>query len=179
HLTDPAQVAQAVVNALAMKLSTTNVVDHLVASLVDRDMLVVLDNCEHVLGGCQALVARVLSMAPGVRFLTASRQALGISGERVVEVRPLAAPDPDVALRVQDASRYPAIQLLDERASAISSHYRLTDESIDLVAQLVRRLDGLPLAIELAAARLRSLSLRELLERVSDRFRILGGGDPT
>lgn len=179
HLTDPAQVAQAVVNALAMKFSTTNVVDHLVASLMDRDMLVVLDNCEHVLSGCQAFVARVLSMAPGVRFLTASRQALGISGERVVEVRPLVAPDPDAALRVQDASRYPAIQLLDERASAISSHYRLTDESIDLVAQLVRRLDGLPLAIELAAARLRSLSLRELLERVSDRFRILGGGDPT
>lgn len=179
HLTDPAQVAQAVAGALAMKFSTTNVVDHLVAALVDLEILVVLDNCEHVLSGCQAFVARVLPMAPGARILTASRQPLGIVGERVIEVRPLETPASDAPLRTQEATRYPAIRLLDERASAISSHYRLTDETVGVVAQLVRRLDGLPLAIELAAARLRSLSLPELLDRVSDRFRILGGGDPT
>ncbi|MBF6269236.1 ATP-binding protein [Nocardia farcinica] len=179
HLTDPADVAQAVASALGAKFSSPDVVDHLIAALADREILIVLDNCEHVVSGCQVFVGRVLRAAPGVRFLVTSRQALGITGERVLAVRTLGAPASGTVLRVEDAAAYPAIRLLDERAGAVSAHHRITEENVELAAQLVRRLDGLPLAIELAAARLRSLSLAELLARITDRFRVLAGGDPT
>ncbi|MCF7550672.1 LuxR C-terminal-related transcriptional regulator [Pseudonocardia sp. WMMC193] len=178
-LTDEADVAEAVAAALDLRSSSALVTEHLVAHLAEQALLLVLDNCEHVLGGCQALADVVLRHAPHVRLLATSRQPLAITGEQAVAVRPLATPEPDAELTLRAARTYPAVRLLEERASATAAHFRLTESNVGTAAQLCARLDGLPLAIELAAARLRSLSIEQLLARVEDRFRMLSQGDPT
>ncbi|PXY23442.1 hypothetical protein BAY59_27620 [Prauserella coralliicola] len=179
ELSDPADVAEAVMAALALRFSSADVVDNLVAAVSRYEMLLVLDNCEHVLSGCQALTSRLLRAAPGLRILATSRERLGVQGERILELHPLQSPEPGHRIGLPAARRYEAIMLLEERARAVCPHHELTEANLEAAIALVHRLDGLPLAIELAAARLRSLSLEELLARVDDRFRMLAGGDPT
>jgi non-specific serine/threonine protein kinase len=136
--------------------------------LSDKKGLLVVDNCEHVLDECAQVVARALAAAPELRVLLTSRQALGVLGERVWSVSPLPAPEAPRSL----GPEYPAMTLFAERARAVSPEFRITPENWDVVAQICRRLDGLPLAIELAAARLSSLSLDELLDGLSCRYEL-------
>ncbi|MGV9773017.1 AfsR/SARP family transcriptional regulator [Streptosporangium sp. NPDC003464] len=148
----------------------------LVSGLTGKRLLIVLDNCEHVVEAAAELADRVLASCPGVRILATSREPLGIIGELTWPVPPLGLPpsggDPGEALG------YPAVRLFAERAAAVRPGYRPEDEA-DAVVRICRELDGTPLAIELAAARLRSLSAEQIAHRLDDRFRLLTGGSRT
>lgn len=145
----------------------------------DRSMLLVLDNCEHVLPGCRRLVSALLNVSTELRVLATSREPLRIRGERVIVVRPLAIPPSDRDITVDELRKYPAAAMLEARAKAASDEFEITEGEVSSVAKLCARLDGMPLAIELAAVRLRSLSIHDLLARIDDRFALLNIGDPT
>jgi non-specific serine/threonine protein kinase len=143
------------------------------AHLADKRLLLVLDNCEHVLATCGRLVAGLLPRAPGLRVLATSREPLGIPGEHVWQVRPLSVPsDAEALLEGGSAQRYEALALFEERAAAVVPGFELGRDNIVPVARLCDRLDGLPLAIELAAARLRALSVEQMLATLEDRYEL-------
>jgi predicted ATPase/DNA-binding CsgD family transcriptional regulator len=179
-LADPRLVPKAVMTALGLQDESgrwplSRLTDH----LAPLRLLLVLDNCEHLLDACAVLADSLLQDAPELRILATSRQPLGIAGERVVPVDPLGLPDGG-ARPVRDAvARSEAVELLLERSGAAGSDLALTEANVATVVAVVRRLDGIPLAIELAAGRLRSLGVEQLLERLDDRFHLLVGGSPT
>ncbi|MGP3965489.1 ATP-binding protein [Nonomuraea sp. 3N208] len=146
--------------------------------LHDKKTLVVLDNCEHLLAQCAALAADLLSTAPGLRILATSRQALHIAGEQVLDVAPFTVPEAAEA-SMEDVLRNEAVRLFEDRASSVVPEFKVNDTNILAVARLCRRLDGIPLAIELAAARMLILSAEQILERLDDRFRLLTTGPTT
>ncbi len=175
-LEDPALLVQAVGEALSVTdYSTRPPLDVLVERLRDRQTLIVLDTCEHVLAECATLVDTLVRALPGLRVLATSRQALGIDGEQIVELAPLSTPAPDGDFAVPLAES-DAVRLFAERAVAVVPEFEVTEENEEVVAEICRRLDGLPLAIEMAVVRLRALSVRQVLERLDDRFRLLTGG---
>lgn len=157
ELSDPALLMSAIKSALGKRRTSGAGAEELYSFLGDRELLLILDNCEHLADACAELVAGLLRECPGVRVLATSREALRIEGEYVFEVRPLAVPDPG------HPSRSAAVALFEARAGQVNSTFSLDDESAELVAELCRRLDGLPLAIELAAASTRFLSLAQLV----------------
>ncbi|GAB1340113.1 hypothetical protein ACE1SV_67030 [Streptomyces sp. E-15] len=148
----------------------------LAARLGERRALLVLDNCEHLIDACVRLTDALLRAAPGLRVLATSRQPLGIAGEHVFPVEPLPVPDADAAHGVRALSGNPAVELFADRAAAVLPGFAVTESDAAAVAEVVRRLDGLPFALELAAARMRSLTPQEILERLTDRFALLTGG---
>jgi non-specific serine/threonine protein kinase len=153
-------------------------VETLLAWLQPRQLLLILDNCEHLVDACAALAESTLRQARSLRILATSREALSVPGEAVWRVPPLAvpaeseAPDPDAMLA------FDAIRLFVDRARAVAS-FQFTSENAAAVADICRRLDGVPLAIELAAARTKLLSVGQIRERLNDRFRLLAGGGRT
>jgi predicted ATPase/DNA-binding CsgD family transcriptional regulator len=148
----------------------------LVSYLQDKQLLLVLDNCEHLLEASAALVTEVLGAAPGVRLITTSREPLQVPGEHVIQVAPLELPPGDGTVMLGQVGQNEAVMLFVERAAAASGSFELTESNHTAVAQLCRRLDGLPLAIELAAVRTRVLTAEQILERLTDRFALLTGG---
>ncbi len=151
--------------------------ERLVERLRGRDTLLVVDNCEHVIAWTAALVDRLLASCPGLRILTTSREPLGIAGEALCVLTPLAMPTPGST--VEEATEQPSVQLFIERAEAVDADFVLDAATVGSVVEIVRRLDGLPLAIELAAARLRVMPVAEVARRLTDRFRLLTGGSRT
>ncbi|WP_305779263.1 BTAD domain-containing putative transcriptional regulator [Nocardia nova] len=153
-------------------------VDRLVAAIRDRETLLILDNCEHVIDAAAAFAHRVLGECRGLRILATSREPLGITGEALWQVAPLALPDEDAGPAEIESS--PAVQLLRDRAGAVRTDLDMTNPAtLSTIARVCRALDGIPLAIELAAARLRTMSLDQLADRLDDRFRLLTGGSRT
>ncbi|MEV4803916.1 BTAD domain-containing putative transcriptional regulator [Nonomuraea sp. NPDC049421] len=152
-------------------------VQRLVAALAGRDLLLVLDNCEHVIDEAATLVRRLLADCPGLRVLATSREPLGLTGEHLVPLTPLPFPPPGAE---QDPLAYPAVRLFTERAAAVRPG-ALDPRTLDVVARICAELDGLPLAIELAAARVRTFGVAEIAERLAEhgRFRLLSRGDRT
>jgi predicted ATPase/class 3 adenylate cyclase len=151
------------------------VLDRLLDALAFQSVLLVLDNCEHLIGACAKTADAILRRCPGVHLLVTSREPLGIGGEAIYRVPSLSLPDPgDPAPASCDA-----IALLAERAREQGVDLAFDEETLPLMVSVCRRLDGLPLAIELAAARLRSLSLAGLQDRLDQRFRLLTGGSRT
>ncbi|MGC7097400.1 BTAD domain-containing putative transcriptional regulator [Amycolatopsis lurida] len=148
-------------------------VERLTDALRDRRLLLVMDNCEHVVEPAAALVPRLLR-APGVRVLATSREPLGVSDEHLWEVPPLDLPAPGAP--AADVVRSGAVRLFAARAAAASPGFTLSDGNAETVATICRRVDGIPLAIELAAARVRVLGTTELADRLNDRFAVLTGG---
>ncbi|MET9523642.1 ATP-binding protein [Streptomyces coeruleorubidus] len=176
-LHDPALVPLAAADALGLHdHSAQPPLDALVEQVRDRRLLLVVDNCEHLAGACARLAAALLHGAEGVRVLATSRHRLGLTEEHLLEVRPLPVPDPDGDLSA--AEGYPALTLFADRAAAVVPGFRLTRDNRAAVARLCRRLDGLPLAIELAAVRMRVLDVDQLLDRLDDRYRFLTTGSP-
>ncbi|MCO5991379.1 tetratricopeptide repeat protein [Actinoallomurus spadix] len=166
-------VAQAVIDALGVREAglmavpvgaQSDPVARLVEALIDRDLLLILDNCEHVIGEAATLVHRLLGACPGLRVLATSREALGITGEAMCPLPPLAAPAPDVS--PADALAYPAVRLFADRAAAVRPGLALDAATVAAIARVCDVLDGLPLAIELAAARLRTLTVEEVAARL-------------
>lgn len=148
------------------------VLDH----LYDREMLIVVDNCEHVLRGAVVAIDAILRSAANIKVLTTTRIALGITEEMRYSVPQLTLPDPAVAHTATGLGRYESVQLLVERAAAAVPGFELSDENAGAAAKLCNQLEGLPLAIELAVARLRTLTLEQIVARLSDRFALLTTG---
>jgi predicted ATPase/DNA-binding CsgD family transcriptional regulator len=176
---DPAQVAAAVAATLGVRdLPGASVEETLAAALsqYQHQLLLVLDNCEHVIDAAAALCARLLTTCGGVRVLATSREPLRVAGEARYRLAPLALPDPD---DLAGAVRAEAVALFADRARVADVRFVLDDQTGPAVARLVTRLDGMPLAIELAAARVETLGVVQLLNRLDDRFDLLTMGDRT
>jgi predicted ATPase/DNA-binding SARP family transcriptional activator len=195
-VTDQAQVAAAVLTALGLREGVLpsavsgsagpgnaagdagpagDPVQRVVAALRGRQLLIVLDNCEHLAEACARLAGSVTAGCPRVRIMATSREPLGVTGEHLFPVGPLGVPPATVGIR--DAPGIPALRLFVDRATAVRPSFRLTAENLPAVAEICRRLDGLPLAIELAGARLRTLPLAEIASRLGDRFALLSAGN--
>jgi predicted ATPase len=186
-VTDPGDVPQAVLGALGPRDSTLldlrrqgtsrDVMSGLLDSLVDAQALLILDNCEHVIDAAATLADQLLGRCPDLRILATSREPLAIVGETLLPVTPLARPA--VGGSVVDAMASPAVRLFSDRAAAVAPGFAVEPDNVEAVIEICRRLDGLPLAIELAAARLRSMSVQQIAARLGDRFRLLTGGSRT
>ena len=172
---DPAQVAAAVAAALGIReLPPVAASDALARALARRQLLLVLDNCEHVIGAAAELCGRLLLGADDVRILATSREPLRIAGEVRYRLGPMTLPDPDDLAAAADCE---AVTLFADRARRVYPGFALDEETAAPVARLVARLDGMPLAIELAAARVEALGVAQLLDRIDDRFTLLETGD--
>ncbi|GAA3773322.1 BTAD domain-containing putative transcriptional regulator [Micromonospora maritima] len=184
-ITDPADVARAVLDTVGRRERTRETVrptlrdtlGRLVDAISADETLIVLDNCEHVVEAAARLAEELLGRCPGLRVLATSREPLGIVGEALEPVPPLRLPPADAS--PGDAAVYPSVQLLRDRAVAVRAGFAVTDDNVADVVEICRRLDGMPLAIELAAARLRTLSPRQVAAGLDDRFRLLTGGSRT
>jgi predicted ATPase/class 3 adenylate cyclase len=174
-VSDPASMLQALAVSLNMAPGTGALRGEDIAEFIgSRRMLVLLDNCEHLLDPAAELVDQLLARCPFVRVLATSREALDVPGERVIRLRSLALPDTEVAL--DELVRVDATRLFLERAAAVGSHLRFDPSDAKPIAEICRRLDGIPLAIELAAARIVALSPSEIAGHLDERFRLLTGG---
>ncbi len=179
-LADPALVPQTVAQALGVREEPGKpLMQILAAALKAKRLLLVLDNCEHLLAACAQLVDTLLRSCPGVRVLASSREGLGIAGETVYRIPSLSLPDLKQRATPQSLSAYESVRLFVERAMAALPAFAVTNQSAPALAQLCVRLDGIPLAVELAAARVRSLSVEDINNRLGHRFRLLTGGSRT
>ncbi|WP_030257427.1 ATP-binding protein [Streptomyces violens] len=174
-LRDAALLPNTVIGALNLPEQTGRPpLDYLMEYLKNKELLLILDTCEHVVDTCGMLADALLRTAPGLRILATSRQALSVPGENVLEVPPLGVPDEGGTAEETDA-----VRLFAQRAAAVRSGFTVDDRNRAAVGALCRRLDGIPLAIELATVRLRALSLDQLVSRLDSRFRLLTGGNRT
>ena len=178
-LTDPQLVPTAVASALGLMVQTHDPLVSLLAFIGDKKILLVLDNCEHVIDVAAALAERVVSEAPQAHILATSREALRVEGEHVHLLYSLDCPPEDAGLTATEALRYPAAQLFMERAAASGYGAALSDIDAPIVARICRRLDGIALAIELAASRAGSLGIRGTAELLDNRFSLLWHGRRT
>lgn len=179
-LRDPALLAETVASALGLRdVSTRWLVGTLADFLVTKRLFLILDNCEHLLDACAVLADALLRICPGLKILSTSREALGIGGETVMQVPPLPLPEDDRFPPAEALLKYDAVCLFVERARAAWSQFELTPSNSADVCTLCRRLDGLPLALELAAVRLRAFTVGQILEQMDRRFRLLSSGSRT
>jgi len=179
-LADPRLVPQAVAQALQIKEQPGRpVIETLVDYLASKRLMLVLDNAEHLLEGCVQFVDLVLRRSPEVAILVTSRERLGIAGELTHRVPSLTVPGPDDNLQPDALLGYEGVRLLVDRARLLRPHFSVTAENAASLASICYRLDGIPLAIELAAPRLRSMSALELSQRLHQRFALLTGGSRT
>jgi predicted ATPase/DNA-binding CsgD family transcriptional regulator len=177
ELRDPDLVAVTVAEALGVREEAVSPdAPGLARFLADQQALIIMDNCEQLVGACADLAETLLRSCPELRILTTSRQALRLDGEATLAVQPLSVPDTDVRCSAADLSRYESASLLVERAAAVDPEFAATDENCATIAKLCQALEGVPLAIELAVSRLRVLSLDQILDRLTDRYRLLSSG---
>ncbi|MFC7449191.1 ATP-binding protein [Rhodococcus daqingensis] len=177
ELQEDALLPEMVAAVLGLREQSANrTLDSLTEYLADRHLLLVLDNCEHVVDAAAAFADTVLRSCPELRILATSREQLGIGGEAPLRVPPLSVPDLDRRSSGRGVSRGDAVTLFTERACAAVPGFGLTEDNQVAVARICQRLDGLPLPIELAAGRLRAMSAEQILDRLNDRYRLLTGG---
>jgi len=173
------RVASAVAAATGNAALSDGTLTDLVAGVASKRLLLVLDNCEHVVGAVAELVEAVMAGAPNVAVLATSREPLRAFGEWVHRLHPLPLPPADTPMPLSEAIRYPGVELFVERALATDDALVFQDADVPLIVRLCRRIDGVPLAIELAAARIRTFGLSNLVERLAQRFDVLSGGRRT
>jgi len=179
-LSDPDLVPQAVANALGIREEPGRpLTPTLIETLRTKKMLLLLDNCEHLLSTCAILTDMLLKQCPGIRILATSREGLGVAGEQTYRVPSLSLPDQSQTPTVANFADCEAVSLFVERAKAANQSFVLTDANASFTADICRRLDGIPLAIELAAARVQGMSVEQIEARLHDRFRLLTGGSRT
>jgi len=174
---DGERVPVAVATALGvMEEPGGSLTESLSAHLAGRDVLLVLDNCEHVLSATAELADALLASAPGLRILATSREGLGLDGEQLIAVRSLSVPRRDAPIDAEAIESSEAMRLFVDRARASDPRFTLDARNGSVVAEICRRLDGIPLAIELAASRVKVLSVEQIRSKLDDRFRLLTGG---
>src|SRR5262249_39432457 len=176
-LADADLVPSALATALGIPPLGADPLPGLAAWLRDKTALIVLDSCEHVVGGAAAIAGAVLKA--GLRFFTTSREPVRAEGEALHRLAALELPSDSLDLTPGDALRYSAVQLFVERAIAAADGFALTDADVPAVLEICRRLDGIPLALELAAARVYVFGVRDLAAHLDDRFRLLTTGRRT
>lgn len=182
-LTDPRRVLDSIASAMDLREEAGVPLENTVRrTLAARVSLLILDNCEHLQDACAGVVANLLKYCPKLRVLATSRHALAIADEHSYAVPPLATINPyrdllDARDPVFTISQFESVRLFLDRAAAVNSQFAVTAKNAPAVAQICWRLDGIPLAIELAAARVRVLSAEQIAERLDDRFRLLTGGN--
>lgn len=178
-LSDPALVPQAIATALSVREQPgRRYVDVLKDHLGNKSLLLVLDNCEHLIEECAHAADALLHAVPQLKILTTSREALDIAGEATFHVQSLSLPDPSAASSLA-VLQCDAVRLLMDRAVAVQPAFQLSDHNAHAVAQICARLDGIPLAIELAAARTSGMTIEQIAAHLDDRFRLLTGGSRT
>jgi non-specific serine/threonine protein kinase len=179
-LADPDLIPHTIATTLGLRPESAHgVTDSLITFLRPRTTLLLLDNCEHVIAGCATLVDHILRACPRVRVLATSREALGIAGERAWRVPSLVLPAAKRVVSLDAVIKSDAVRFFVDRAQAVSSHFELSATNASTVARICQRLDGIPLALELAAARMKLLSLEQIGARLDDRFQLLTGGSRT
>ncbi|HTQ00796.1 MAG TPA: tetratricopeptide repeat protein [Casimicrobiaceae bacterium] len=179
-LTDARLVPQAVASVLGVREEVGRPVLETLARFVhDRRLLLVLDNCEHMTQASAELARRLLEAGPQVSVLATSRERLGLGGENTYPLAPFAVPLPRQRLGPEALAQFGSVRLFAERAAAADPDFSISDENAGGVAEICHRLDGIPLALELAAARVRALSVQKIADRLTDRFKLLQGGDRT
>jgi len=179
-ISDPLLVASTTAAALNLPAEVHRpAIDMLCDYLRERELLIVLDNCEHLVEACAQIVDRLLRAAPKLHMIASSREALGITGEVSYRVPSLELPDLKNLPTFELLNQYEAVRLFIERATSAVSTFSVTNENASAIAQICYRLDGIPLAIELAAAKIRALSVEQIAKRLDDRFHLLTGGSRT
>ncbi len=179
-ITDPALILQTVVRVLGLTPNPgSEPLDVLKGYLADKCLLLILDNCEHLLDDACRFADAILKAAPQVKIMPTSREALNLAGEQAYQVPSLSAPDLNHLPPVEQITQYEAVHLFIERAALASPKFAVTNSNAAAVAQICCRLDGIPLAIELAAARVKAMPLEAIVHRLDDRFRLLTGGSRT
>ncbi len=179
-LTDPGLVPQTVANVLGLREEAgKSLTQSLAEHLKSKFLLLVLDNCEHLLDACASLADALLRNCPNVLIVATSREGLGIAGETTYRVPSLSLPDPTQPQTPESLSHYESVRLFIERAVQVKTGFNVTKQSALALASICHRLDGIPLAIELAAARVRSLTVEEVNQKLDQRFRLLTGGSRT
>ena len=174
---DPELVSLAIAGALDVSEQPNRpILATLTAALRERQLLLILDNCEHLVDACAHTAETLLQGCPRLQILATSRQPLGMAGEVVWTVPPLSGPEPGELPSVEVLARAETVRLFVDRARAGRPDFALTERKAPVIAELCRRLDGIPLAIELAAARVRVLTVEQIAARLDDRFRLLTGG---
>lgn len=179
-LSDAQRVAQAVASVLGVKEEPGHRVEEALAKFVkDRRLLLIFDNSEHLLAACADLAKLLLQSGPQVKVLASSREPLHVAGETTYPLQPMAVPGAGEPMEPAAMMQVEAVRLFADRAGSAQPAFAVTDQNTNAVATICRRVDGIPLALELAAARVRSLSVEKIAERLIDRFRLLSGGDRT
>jgi predicted ATPase/class 3 adenylate cyclase len=177
---DPRLVPQVLASLMGVREEAGGtVLEALVKYARDRTLLVILDNCEHLTQACAELARALLEAGSRVKVLASSRERLNLRGETVYPLAPLTLPDPAQKIPLDELLQSEAVHLFVDRARAAVPAFELTPRDADAVAAICRRLDGIPLALELAAARVRALSVDSIAGRLHDRFKLLSGGDRT
>jgi predicted ATPase/DNA-binding winged helix-turn-helix (wHTH) protein len=177
---DERLVPQTVASVLGVKEEAGRpVIEALMKYVKDRRLLILMDNCEHLVPACRELIKHLLQAGPGVTVLASSREQMHMAGEAIYPVAALAVPEAHPAITAEALARYEAVRLFVDRAVAVQPTFEVTAANAAAVADICRRLEGIPLAIELAAARVRTLSVERIALLLSDCFRLLRGGDQT
>jgi predicted ATPase len=179
-LADSALLPQTVASALGVREEPgQSLVDALICALQSKRLLLMLDNCEHLIEAAARLVGALLHACPGVQILATSREALAITGEVNFLVPSLGVPPPDRLLPVEELMLFESVQLFADRAEAALPDFAVTTQNVPAIAQICHQLDGIPLALELAAARVKGLGIEQLASRLNRRFRLLTSGSRT
>ena len=178
-LSDPMLVPTAVASALGLMVQSDDPTPAIISFIRDKKMLLILDSCEHVIATAAALAEHVFQHAPEVRILATSREALRVEGEHVLQLPPLESPPLDADLTASDVLAFPAAQLFVERVLASGSSFQLNDADAPMVGEICRRLDGIALAIEIAAGRVNAFGVKGTAALLDDRFKLLGEGRRT
>ena len=177
-LTDESRVVDTVAQVLGLRQDADkDLMQSLLANVANKRLLLVLDNCEHLIHSCASLVDQLLNAGGELRILATSREALGVAGESVFALRPLTVPSSEVSNDLKSAGATDAVKLFVDRAQLVQTHFEINDDNLDDVTEICRRLDGIPLALELAAARVRVLSVAQIRQKLNDRFRLLTSDD--
>lgn len=179
RLSDAALIPQTIATALGLRDEAGNLAQTLTNYLQRKTMLLVLDNCEHLIDAAAQWTETFLNAAPNLKIVATSREALNLAGEHIFHVPSLPLPDANRSPAPDALAQSDAARLFIERATAANNHFRVTAQNASAIAQICRRLDGIPLALELAAARVTALSVEQIAARLDDVFRLLTGGSRT
>jgi predicted ATPase/class 3 adenylate cyclase len=179
-LVDPELIPQTIISAIGISEQRGKMpIEILKEYLQEKKVLIVLDNCEHLIEASAKVTNVLLNAAPGLKIMASSREALGVKGELSYPVPSLSLPDIKHLPVIEQLSQYEAVRLFIDRASLVSPHFDVDKNNAPFIAQICYRLDGIPLAIELAAARVKMMSVEQISARLDDRFRLLTGGART